>query len=51
MRKLVFFILLSVFFCPVLYSQESEETTKKIEKKWGWEEGEKKPVIKKRIFN
>ena len=49
MRKLVFFILLSVFFCPVLYSQESEETTKKIEKKWGWEEGEKKPVIKKEV--
>jgi len=49
MRKLVCFILLSVFFCPVLYSQESEETTKKIEKKWGWEESDKKPVIKKEV--
>lgn len=39
-------LVLSFFY---LYSQETEDITKKIEKKWGWEEGETKTTIKKEL--
>ncbi len=40
-------ILFSAFY---LSSQEAEDTTKKIEKKWGFEEGETKSTIKTEII-
>ena len=45
-----FIVIFSLCFqFVILDSQESEDSTKKIEKKWGWEEGEAKSTIKKEI--
>jgi hypothetical protein len=45
-----FIVIFSLCFqFVILDSQESEDSTKQIEKKWGWEEGEAKSTIKKEI--